>query len=48
MADTPPPSRKTKMEGLREKFAIFDLNDDGVVNVSDVLILLGAFGMVCD
>ena len=25
-----------------------DLNDDGVVNVSDVLILLGAFGMVCD
>ena len=24
-----------------------DLNGDGVVNVGDVLILLGSFGMVC-
>ena len=24
-----------------------DLNGDGMVNVNDVLILLGSFGMIC-
>lgn len=25
----------------------YDLNGDGMVNVGDVLVLLGSFGMVC-